>query len=603
MSGYSKQVNVKGQEPFIKKIIEAYSDVVTSTMGPGSDNAIVQSALGMMSTMDGVTVMRHINPKEPFLAAIAQLLKDASQSTVSEVGDGTTTTVCLLNAIYSNWVDMIDVYRGCDRVSFFEGMSQAVDDVVNYLNKHSFTIEKNGEINRKALGDVALIACNGDKELAEMMADLVFNAGVNGRVIIQRHVKKETTAENYKGYTFDTEPLGRQHLRDRASEREVLVNPLFIISTDPLTTAEEANKILGPWKSEQKLRSKNEKVRPLVIMTAELTGGARSLISANAEREPIYVIKPPFGGREGWELMTDVQYITKTREVYSTAFGKPLLEAFGAGLEKDGLTEGSVYKEFGQAKECIITANQCSIIPMDEYSQEERISFLKKRIESLQSKMEIQFVKDRIAALDSGVGIVYVGAHSEVEAHRIEHYIDDVQQACFTALRGGVVPGAGRALFMASDFLGESMRIDTNLKDANASKKDKGFFHGYGLVLKSIMYPSAKIVANYNVVEVDEALGHLKALHLKSDELSDLWHGWSADGELLGDCFEHGVIDPVLVTNATVVNAVSVAKQLIGCKYILIEDRDTSVADNDLSAEVDKNYVKMMYERLDSLSR
>ena len=602
--GFSKHIKIKGSEEYIAKIIHEFSDVIVSTMGPGGHNVILQSAYGVESTDDGVTVSRHIRPRVPFLSAISNLITDASSSTVGEVGDGTTTTVCLLDSLYSEWAMNKEVFEKVDKVAFFEGMEAAVHMIVEFMKKKSKRITVDGEIDRDSLFYVANIACNGNTEMATMMSELIYNAGVNGRIVIKQNVKNVTTSENYKGYTFQTEALGRQHMRDRIAEKQILENPLFIIRTEPFTTAEEITPILNAWKNDQKLRDKDGDVRPLVIMAAELVGGARSLISANAEREPIFFIKPPFGGQAGWEIMSDVQHITGTLKVYSDTFGSPL-DSFGEGLEGDGMTEATVWKEFGTAEKCIITPNQCSIVPLDSFSPKSRIEFLTSRIDDAQDETEVQFQKDRIAALDCGVGVVYVGAHSEAEKSRIEDHIDDVQRACFTALKGGVVPGAGRALFRSGEHVYNEMNIEANLATELDDKRHQGYFEGIALVTRAVQYPAAQIMANYegdsNVKKQISFLNDLKMDY----RLATFWGGWGADGSLISDTYESGIIDPTLVCCATLVNAVSVAKQLIGAKYMLVEDKESSTnqgysSDDELPEQVDKNFVKAMYELMDN---
>jgi chaperonin GroEL len=608
MGHYSKHLDLTGSEELIAGIIKKYSDVVVSTMGPGANNAILQDERGVLSTMDGVTVLRRLRPREPFLRTLARLIIDASESTVEEVGDGTTTTACLLSAIYSEWVKMKEEYREVDKVSFFKGMNAAVDLIADYLDGVTKPIVGASGIDREALFNVAMITCNGDEVMASMMTELIYKAGVNGRIIIKRNLKNVTTTEHYAGYTFDTEPLGRQHMVDRAQRKEVLVDPLFIISADPLTDVAEVMPIMNSWTKSPELKDKNGKLRPLVILTSELVGGARSLISQNAERAPVYVVKPPFGGKPGYELMDDVRYMTGTRMVFWDNVGKKLTNYWGEGMESDGVSNDTTWMEFGSAKKCIITPEQCSIVPLDEFDPSPRIDLLNERINTTAKISELAYLKDRIAALDSGVGIVHVGAHSEAEYARVEHYIEDVHQACFTAFRGGVVPGAGRALFMASKFVAEEMALDKNLAADKENGMHQGYFKGIKLVLRAALYPSAQILANYNHWGLEESIKYLASLDEDELALSNLWNGWFANGDPARDLYAKGIIDPTLVCISTLRNATSVAKELIGCKYMIIEDKQpvvngVSSSDEALPKEVDKNFIKEMYAVMDSYSK
>src|SRR5690349_4389379 len=90
--GYSKRIDIKQNAEKVAAIVKECSDTITSTMGPGGSVVLIQTAQGLISTKDGVTVARHIAPRNTLERAIAQLIVDGANRTVKEVGDGTTTT-------------------------------------------------------------------------------------------------------------------------------------------------------------------------------------------------------------------------------------------------------------------------------------------------------------------------------------------------------------------------------------------------------------------------------------------------------------------------------------------------------------------------------
>ena len=77
------------------------ADVVGSTLGPSGRNVAVHSVPGLIPgiTRDGVTVAREIVLPDPFEDCAAQVMKDASQRTVADAGDGTTTSVTSYRSI------------------------------------------------------------------------------------------------------------------------------------------------------------------------------------------------------------------------------------------------------------------------------------------------------------------------------------------------------------------------------------------------------------------------------------------------------------------------------------------------------------------------
>jgi chaperonin GroEL len=399
--------------------------------------------------------------------------------------------------------------------------------------------------------------------------------GVHGKVMIKRNLGHTTYTEKLEGYTFDTTLLGRQHLQDRSDGEIALEKPLFIICTDPFESVSEIEPVVKEWRMNPNLRNAKGGLRPLVIVTNGLVGGARSFVAANAEQAPIYVVQPPIGGQAGYEMLTDIQYMTKTYEVYSKGHGKPILDSFGNAFEGDATTDGEAWREFGSADRCVLTYNQCSILPDSKYNPDALINRLEERMAKSKDKAEIRFLSQRVAALSGGVGIIYVGANSDAEAHRLEHSIEDAQQACFTAIKGGVVAGGGVALFCAGKELFEKMGVVENMKSKDL--EDASYWLGYTMVLQAIWEPAMKIICNYRGKDALEVLGDLNRLLDSNNKMArNMWQGW---------------------------NAVSVAKQLMSCQFALVEDKEQVVygQSEPLDERISKDSIKDFYTKFDAL--
>jgi len=601
--GHSKHLLIRGREEYVSGLVKELSDVIVSTMGPGGDIALIQTGSGTMATKDGVTVSRHIAPRDSFSSMISRLIIDAANRTVKEVGDGTTTTVCLLSALYSLWVHN---YREqfFDKRQFLIGMDEAVKDVLSLMKEGGRSVYNRDGICKNTLCHVARIACNGDNTTADMISDLVYSVGANGRVMIKKNIGSVTYTERESGYTFDTVLLGRQHLRDRTKGETVLINPLFMLSADVFEDDVDIVPVIDAWLRSSELKDENGAIRPLVIVTTGLTGAARSFISANADQAPVYVVSPPLGGEEGWEVMTDIQDLTATHQVYLKAGGKPVRDAFGADFEpEDEMELPQPWKEFGSASKCILSPTKCSIIPDKEYSSDSRVALIQARIAKSQSEREIEFLQQRIAALLGGVGVVYVGADSDAEADKLEHAIDDGQRACFTALKGGVVAGAGRSMWFASVHLSNVGNVALNCSDED--HVEASYWNGYNLVLQALAIPACQIIANYLGCAKFEAGQKLEELEHDEDLMSSRWRGWEANGRLVDDMFDAGIIDPYLVCQSAIKNASSVAKQLIHCKYVLIEDKGDEgfigAPGEQVDERINTDDVRELYKRLDLL--
>ena len=105
--------------------VETLAKAVMTTLGPKGRNVTIDSARGLpIVTKDGVTVAKHIVLKDKFENVGAQLVREVSEKTAEEAGDGTTTAVVLALNIFRE--GMRHVIAGCNPMSLKRGMDKAV---------------------------------------------------------------------------------------------------------------------------------------------------------------------------------------------------------------------------------------------------------------------------------------------------------------------------------------------------------------------------------------------------------------------------------------------------------------------------------------------
>jgi len=92
------------------KGVTKLADAVKVTMGPRGRNVLIQKAYGAPHiTKDGVTVAREIELEDSVENLGAKLLKQASQRTADEAGDGTTTSTVLAYEIIKEGMESLGV--------------------------------------------------------------------------------------------------------------------------------------------------------------------------------------------------------------------------------------------------------------------------------------------------------------------------------------------------------------------------------------------------------------------------------------------------------------------------------------------------------------
>ena len=173
---------------------------------------------------------------------------------------------------------------------------------------------------------------------------------------------------------------------------------------------------------------------------------------------------------------------------------------------------------------------------------EDRIKDVRKKIKEENNGFIKSKLEQRLSMLTGKVGIVYVGADSQVELKEKKDRVEDAIYAVQAAQKEGIVCGGGLALLQASH----------SVKSKNA---------GYMSLLKAIRTPFSVIMENAGI----KTKAQLVEKNIGIDAIT---------GEKV-DMIKAGIIDPVLVTKTALKNAVSVATTIMSADCIISNMRIT----------------------------
>lgn len=542
--------------PEVLDALEKVSDIVCATMGPGGRNVTIHSSGGIITTKDGVTVTRYLNFKEPIANLIAMMAIDAASKTVKEVGDGTTTSVLLFRAIFHNVMKRL---RGSSEQHNLFAVARGIDMAVEaakgvILESAKVIVDNDGIIDKETLRNVAVISANGDEILGRLVADAVYRVGENGTLDVKDSLDGSTYVEKMDGYVFPTVPLNGFIMQGKVTNE--VYDPVFFIADMKFSDYEEIRDIVTTWNSE--CRRSDGSLRPLVMIVSDIEGSALATMRLNASKMPIIVVKAPHFQGARQDVLSDIALVTGTRQVFSSLTGNSL-SRFGFEL--------GAYKEdeFGSAVKFVLHKDRAEIIRHESFEKKglgvidvtsgvtERLKGLKDLLAAAEGDGERRLLKERISRISSGIGIIYVGADSELELAYKKMVLDDAIRACFTALDGGVVPGGGNILLRCVDKLSSLVAIGDELIGIDA-------------VMDSLSAPMRKIFAN-----LFESSDVIDDVVIKAGNCSG-WYGMTIRG-LISDLWEEGVIDPAKVTISALKNSASVAKQLLLTDwFLLLED-------------------------------
>ncbi len=97
----AKQISFSEQaRKYFKEGVDTLANAVKVTLGPRGRNVVLDTHFGPPnSTHDGATVAKEIALKDNYINMGASIIKETAKKTADQVGDGSTTSTILAQAI------------------------------------------------------------------------------------------------------------------------------------------------------------------------------------------------------------------------------------------------------------------------------------------------------------------------------------------------------------------------------------------------------------------------------------------------------------------------------------------------------------------------
>ena len=485
--------------------VDKLAEAVKSTLGASGKCVIYEDARGKpVITKDGVTVAESVVLLDPVENMGATLIKEAANNTVKEAGDGTTTAIVLAQSLL-NTVNEAE-YMNTSVREIKDGINSGLKKINEYLSKSSIPVKD------KILDHVSSISCNNDIELGETIAEAYRKVGDNGIVLMEESDTEDTNVKIVNGVQFDSGLISPHLVTNKDKNISELDNPKVLIVSSPIPNIRKIQTIL-----EHIIKTKSSL---LIIAPVEQQVKAALLMNKVKGNIKVNIINLPGFGPTKNDTIEDLAILTGAK-VINEELGDDL-----DLIQPDVL--GEVYKSVTDDKNTVLTLGSFS------NEIEERIKDVKKQIKKEQDPFLKSKIEQRLAMLSGSVGIVEVGANSQVELKEKKDRVEDAIYATKAALKEGIVPGGGIALLNAAD----------NINVENIGEK---------ILVKSIKSPFNTIMENAGIENYETPTTKGVGFNVISGEQVDM--------------IKSGIVDPVLVTKTALKNAVSVVGTIIsaGC--------------------------------------
>ncbi len=513
----------------LRKGIDALANAVKITLGPKGRNVILDKKFGPPTiTNDGVTIAKEIEVENPFENMGAQLIKEVATKTNDVAGDGTTTATVLAQSMIHD--GMKNVAAGANPMAIKRGMESASRTVVEDLKKLSIAVAGKDQI-----AQVASISA-ADSEIGGLIAEVMEKVGKDGVITVEESKGIRYEIEYVEGMEIDRGYISPYFVTNAERMEAGLDDPYILITDKKISAVADVLPIL-----EKVLQvSKN-----MVVIAEDVDGEALATLVVNKLRGTIncLAVKAPGFGDRRKAMLQDIAILTN---------GTVISEEVGRKLDSATL------EDLGRARRVASTKDDTTIIEGrgGEEAIQGRIKQIKAQIEDTTSDFDREKLQERLAKLAGGVGVIKVGAATEVELKEKKHRVEDALSATRAAVEEGIVAGGGVSLLNAQKALNMAL---------NELEGDERT--GASIVAKALEQPMRRIAENAGkegsvVVDMVKKLGPS--------------HGYDAAKDDYGDLIEKGIIDPLKVTRAGLENAVSVAAMVLTTESLITEIPDKS---------------------------
>ena len=514
----------------IVKGVNILGDAVKVTLGPKGRNVVIQRQFGAPHvTKDGVTVAKEIFLKDKLADTGVRMIKQAASHTSNEIGDGTTTSTVLAQAMIREGIKFVKA--GISPINLKRGIDKAVAEAIDELGKISKACS-----DEKTITQVATISANNDNEMGSLISKALIAVGKNGVVSVENSTNLKDDFIQVNGFSYEHGYLSPQFVNSD-KQRCILENPYILICDRPILNMNDCMSIL-----EKLVATK----RPFLIMAETIETDVLATLVINNLNGAIVccaVLGPDYKGPKRSRLIEDIAILTG---------GKVISDATGKRVDTAEL------EDCGQCNRIEISKDTTTIIGGhgDKEKIQARINEIQEFLDSddrLDGVFGILDLEERIANLSGGVGIIRVGAATKMELGEKKDRIDDSLHATKAAIKDGVVPGGGVAY----------IRIKERLKNLKGSNEEQNA--GIQIVLRAMEEPLRQIA--FNAGDSPDVI--VNKVIEGSDEF-----GYDASNSTFGNMFDIGIIDPTNVTKTALINAASVAGLLLITDCAIYEDED-----------------------------
>ena len=515
----------------LKDGLSQLADAVKITLGPTGKNVILHKSWGSPKiTKDGVSVSKEIELPEPFKNMGAKMVNEVASKTSDAVGDGTTTSTVLAEAIYAE--GLRHVTAGVNPIAIQRGIAKAAEVVTKFIESVSVDVKGHSDIAK-----VATISANNDSDVGEILADAIDKVGKEGVIEVEEGKGMENELTVVEGMQFDKGYISPYFMTSAETLEAVLEDTYILLHEKKISNVREIIPLL-------------EKIarvaRPLLVIAEDIEGEALAALVINRLQGVLKVcaVKAPGFGDRRKAMLADMAVLTG---------GQVITEDLGIKLESIELSQ------LGQAKKIIVSKETTTIIEGAGKKKDivTRCDQIRNQIEKTTSDYDREKLQERLAKLTGGVAVIKAGAATETEMKERKDLLENALHATRAATEEGVVAGGGIVF----------LRAISHIQKARAKARGDEKI-GFDIVIDALKAPTRQIADNSG----DQGDVIVARLLEKSEKQVNI--GYDANTGKFVDMFKAGIIDPAKVVRTALQSAASVAGLMLTTNVLVTDVKD-----------------------------
>ena len=483
---------------------------------------------------DGATIARRIRRIEPRGHDVgAMMLRHAMWRMHEEVGDGSTTMAVMYQLILSEGIRYVTEFDA-NAMLLRTGLERGAKAVLDCLRQNAIPLQ-----DRKLIANLARGMVQGDTELGDMLAEIFDIVGADGLIEVEgwgrRHLDREYIEGTYwklTGYysrefvSNPNPPVDREIFEDSA----ILITDLDF--TEPRQLVPMLEKCVQAG------------VKKLVIIASGCSDRAVGLLVSNKRAKTIDVMAvrtPRIEDIDRADAMEDLSVLTGGRIFYKAA-GNTLddFKVEDLGYARRAWAAESMFGIYGGKG--------------DPRRIRQHIADVKEKLKNVDRKDEHnkREVQSRLGRLVGGTAILHIGGTFENEINARKEVASRAVNSLRHALRGGVIPGGGSALYHASKVLKELPAEHEDIKIA------------YQILARALEEPMRTIAMNS---------GYNPDIILDRVNSAPPGHGFNAVTGQIVDMKSFQILDALTVIERALETAVSGATMALTTDIIVHHSR------------------------------